>query len=485
MQKSTLYELLLVFFMVVTAYGYFSPNLDANTNSRLGLVKAFVDDRSFSIDNYHDNILKTQDKARFKRHFYSDKAIGSALLGIEFYRPVSSIYQRLFGRQMDIIPFTELITFLAIGLISAFLAPLFYSFVKQVSGHAGFSLLMTVSICLGTPFFVYSTMYYGHSPAGLFLFVVFLMWFNIQAEDRISLIKTLASGIFIGYAFITEYPTALIAGLLGLYILYVLWQKKQLRNPKLYILLFLGALFPVAVSMLYHYAIFRNPFTTGYAYEFLPKFLEAHKNGFMGIGLPDPRVLFYMTFHTTMGIFWQSPVLLLAFVGWITAWRNVRYRAEAILSFSIVAVYFLLFSGYYMWWGGSAFTPRDLIPMMPFFAIPLAFLPKKMYKISAIFAFISIAQMFIVSAATRQGLGNITGDIVTDAYYRMFQNSTIYDVSFPHFFEQVLAHNRGQEFFQLGGFASLLPLLVIEVIIIVLFIKLQTTLKKTEAPAIS
>jgi hypothetical protein len=486
MHKSTFYELLLVFFMVVVAYGYFSPVIDANTNSRLALVKAFVDERVFSIDTYHEDVFKTQDKARFKGHYYSDKAIGSALLGIEFYRPVASIAQRFLGRQLDIKTFIPLITFLAIGLISAFLAPFFYSFVKQVSGHAGFSLLMTIAVCLGTPFFVYSTLFYGHSPVGMLLFVVFFIWFSMQNEDHISLMKTFASGLFIGYAFITEYPTALISSLLSLYILYVLWRKKQLFNFKVYLLLFLGAFFPVLVSMLYHYVVFRNPFTTGYAFEFNPIFSEAHQQGFMGIGWPDPKVIFYMTFHTTMGIFWQSPVLLLAFVGWIAAWVNVRYRAEVLLSFGVVAAYLLVFSGYYMWWGGESFTPRDLIPTMPFFGIALAFLPKKMYKVSIIFVLISLVQMFVVSAATRWGLGpRITGDIVTDSYYAMFQNSTMYDVFFQHFFEQVLVDNRGQ-LFHLTGYASLLPLLVIEVVLVLLFVKLQTSLKKkAETPAIS
>jgi hypothetical protein len=478
MKKTTLFELVLIFLMAATAYGYFSPKTDPNINSRLSMVKAVVDKNQFEIDKYSSRVLRTKDKAFFNGHYYSDKAIGSALLGIEFYYPASRIYYRLLGYPMDINIFKELITFLAIGLITAFLAPLLYSFVKQVSGRAGFSLLITTTICLGTPFFIYSTLYYGHSLAGLFLFVVFFLWFNARNEEKISPIKTLISAIFLGYACITEYPTTLIAFLLGLYILYVMWEKGQLFNPKLYLLLILGAAIPIGVLMLYNYAIFQNPFTTGYAYEARGNYLKAHQQGLMGIGLPDLRVLFYMTFHTTMGIFWQSPALLLAFAGWIALWKNTCYHAEAILSFGAVLTYFIIVSGYYMWWGGEAFTPRDLIPVLPFFAIPLAFLPRKTDKILAILAFISVVQIFIVAAAANTGLIPMTSNISTNSFYRTFQNSTMYSVYIPNFLAQMLVNNRGQEFFHLTGFASLIPLFIIEAVILALFIKNTTSFKQ-------
>src|SRR5690348_17394504 len=91
---NTIREAVLVFLMVLIAYGYFSTERDANINSRLALVKAFVDEGRFEIDSYHNTELYTVDKSYFKGHYYSDKAIGTAALGIAAYYPLRSIYAR-------------------------------------------------------------------------------------------------------------------------------------------------------------------------------------------------------------------------------------------------------------------------------------------------------------------------------------------------------------------------------------------------------
>jgi hypothetical protein len=482
-KKLVFSEIMLVFLMVLVAYGYFSPNafsfpdgqsfltLDWNANSRLSLVKAFVEEGRFEIDSYHETgYLQTGDKAYFNGHYYSDKAIGSSLLGIEFYAPIYAISNH-FGYPLDDIIFQELLVFLAISLVCAFLAPLVYSFVKSISGNPGYSLLIAIAVSLGTPLFFYSTVYYGHSLAGTFIFVAFFLWFHMKNEEKTSHVKIFISGYLLGFAFITEYATAVISFLIGLYILSVARRQKNLFRPRVYILLVLGGLIPLSIFLMYNQVVFQNPFATGYSNEALPQFSGENFPGFMGIGLPNLKVLFYMTFHTTMGIFWQCPFLLLAFVGWIVMWRNFTYRAEAFLSFSIIFMYLIMFSGYFIWWGGSAFTPRFIIPMLPFFAVPLAFLPRKTYVVAGVLILISVAQMFIVTASAPGGLGNFVYYISNDNYYPMFKNSSIYSIYFPNFLERKLVTNRGIELLGLRNFRSLLPLFMIEVTLLIIFIR--------------
>jgi len=124
-------------------------------------------------------------------------------------------------------------------------------------------------------------------------------------------------------------------------------------------------------------------------------------------------------------------------------------------------------SGYHTWWGGLAFTPRHLIPVLPFFSIPLALLGKRLQRWIIAPAVFSMGQMFIVTASSRYGLASITH--VTYPFYSMFQNSTIYSVYFPNFLSRLLSFNWGQEFFGLKGYESLLPLFTIEVILLTLF----------------
>lgn len=332
---------------------------------------------------------------------------------------------------------------------------------------------MSFAICLGTPLYKYSTLYYGHALVGLFLFVVFFIWFNIKDEERINPIKVLISGYFLGYAIATEYPVAVIAFCLGGYILYVLWKKKSLFDLKVYTHLMMGVMIPIAVVLMYNLAVFHHPFKTGYGYEVVPAFLEGQHGGLMGLGWPNLSSLFYMTFHSTMGVFWQSPVLLLVFLGWFRMWQDSRHRAEAVFSFGVVVIYFLMMSGYFIWWGGSAFTPRNLIPVFPFFGIPLAFLAQKWERVLlTTFSLVSIAQMFIVTAANARDIGNILDNISNISISTMFQHSSmIYDIFLPNFVKQDFVANRGQEFFNLRGFQSLLPLLVFEVCMFIAFVK--------------
>jgi hypothetical protein len=183
----------------------------------------------------------------------------------------------------------------------------------------------------------------------------------------------------------------------------------------------------------------------------------------MGLGTPDLMVLFYTTFHTTMGIFWQSPILLLAFPGWIAMWRSRKYRAEAAFSAGVAVGYFVMLSGYFAWWGGLSFTPRHLVPALPFFGIPLAFLTDRIRKVAFPLTLISVMQMLVVIATRSDGLGNITIGYSQGVVYEMFKNSTIYNVYMPNLLAGRLAPNLGGKVFGLTGWASLIPFVVIEI----------------------
>ncbi len=473
MKKKHFFEIILVLGIVLVAYGYFSQNLEWNTNSRLGLVKSIVEENRFEIDSTWKSILPTKDIAKFQNHYYSDKAIGSSLIGAAFYFPIY-IISNMLKIKIRTMVFTEMLTFLAIGVVCALIAPFFYSFLKKITNSPRYAFILTIAMCLGTALYKYSTTYYGHVLAGLFLFVAFFIWFNIKNEEQITPLKVLISGYLLGYAIITEYPTLIIAFGIGLYILYILWKKKRLFDLKTYIYLLIGVLPLASIVMAYNFAVFHHPFKTGYSYELIPQFLNGQHGGIMGIGLPNLSVLFYMTLHPSMGIFWQSPFLLLSFIGWFRMWKEGQYRAEAILSFGVILVYFLMMSGYYIWWGGVAFTPRNLIPVFPFFCVPLAFIRKKWEVITlVILVLVALGQIFIVTAANSKGIETVLYLMPKLSISTTFQQPTmIYNVYLPNFLKQNMTINRGQEFFHLSGFLSLLPLVIVETGLVTIFLKL-------------
>ena len=122
LSRNILHEAILIFLMVVIGYGYFSSERDSNINSRLALVKAIVDEGRFEIDSYHNSELYTTDKSYFNGHYYSDKAIGTAVLGAIAYYPVRWIYVHA-GIRLTPRLFREWLTFLAVSLPTALIAP--------------------------------------------------------------------------------------------------------------------------------------------------------------------------------------------------------------------------------------------------------------------------------------------------------------------------------------------------------------------------
>jgi hypothetical protein len=178
-----------------------------------------------------------------------------------------------------------------------------------------------------------------------------------------------------------------------------------------------------------------------------------------------------------MGVFWQSPILLLAFPGWIAMWRDHEFRAEALLYGCVILLYFIVLSGYDVWWGGLAFTPRDIIPALPFFGIPLVFLTGKFRLAAFLLTILSILQMLVVIATRYDGLGNITIVYSQGLSYKMFQNSTIYSVYLPNFLAGKLVPNLGRELFGLTGHTSLLPLVLVEACLLAAFVRVTRDFK--------
>jgi hypothetical protein len=178
--------------------------------------------------------------------------------------------------------------------------------------------------------------------------------------------------------------------------------------------------------------------------------------GIGGISWPNLKVLYYMTLHPTLGVFWQSPVLLLAIIGAVFMFTQRRYREEAILAACIICAYFVILSGYYAWWGGNAVGPRHIIPALPFFCLFLVFVPKKLKWPFVGLSLVSIGQMIIVAASTTQVPGKMIAKLSTIGF---FGYSNIYSyclqqlTSYGNF-----TQNLGNEVLHLSSWSSLIPL---------------------------
>ena len=474
-------EALIVFVLLAAIFGYFYQDPAWNGNSRIALTFAIVRDGTLTIDPYPkdpNSGLGTGDIAEYNGHLYTDKAPGSSLIAALVYFPLFWL-TRLAGISLEVAVVKQILTFFALGLPSAISGALVYSWCVQVSGSSLRSLIVTLAVYLGTMIFPYSVVFFGHQLAGAFLFAAFFVIFQLKAGSGPgrSWMYVLI-GLLVGLAILTEYPPGLIALFLGIYYLVVVFQKKIFSPGRSVGLPILGGLLPLLLLMGYNWACFGSP--TAIGYQNLPNqmFSTAMAAGFMGIHRPSLHVLFYETFHPMMGLFWQSPVLLLTFVGAAASLYTRKWRTEVALAGAAAVGMLLLNGGYFMWWGGHALGTRAIIPMLPFLAIPLILVPWRGYFALIPLALVSIFQMLIASAS------NIfvpADPIVANLNHAgLFDYMELYNHCWWKLTNGVFGVNLGQQIFGLQTWASLVPLAVMSVVCLLVFwIVSRTTAQQT------
>lgn len=156
-----------------------------------------------------------------------------------------------------------------------------------------------------------------------------------------------------------------------------------------------GALLPILIVLGYNYLAYGNVIATGYAFEVENRFQEGMALGFMGLHWPNAENTYHITLDPQFGLFWQSPVLLMAGVGVALSVLRRRFRAETFLCVYAIGSTIAMNGGYYLWWGGSAFGPRLLIPALPFFVVPLALVPEGLAWATSTLGLVSVTQMLI------------------------------------------------------------------------------------------
>jgi len=467
--QDRLNQTLLVFVLLVS-FLYFLPRwADQNTNSRMDMIVAVVENGTFQIDPYVQN---TVDFAKVGDHFYSDKPPGAGLLGIPVYAvlrlPLNSPFISPLVTRLSANPAFQAtlnasgtgisedkvriaisqvaITYLVATLPTLFLALLLYRFLRKIQIQSGVSLFTVLAYGLLTPAFAYANNFYSHQLSAALLFAAFYLSFNRQKIGQVG--KLLLTGLLIGYAVISEYQVVLIAGVLFLYTFYQLFRYD--RWQKIGWVLLTGLLV-MAGWMIYNTLIFGGPFNISYAYS--ADWTVQHGTGFMSLTYPHLEALWGMTFSLFRGLFVLSPVLLLAFPGLVFWWRNKAFRAELAVVISIILAMGLFNSSSVMWWGGFSIGPRYFLPAIPFMVLPLGFfLNQYSKKIWAVILAVVLAALSLVNTWGMTLAG------------QSFPPDTIFDpftaYAIPNWQIGNIARNLGT-LFGFHGLSSLVPLAII------------------------
>jgi len=454
-----------LFLLLLLCYGYFFPRWgDWNQNSRLDLTMAIVEEGTLSIDAYGEN---TGDYALYEGHMYSDKAPGASLLGVPVYAAFRQVVKGI-GLETRM---AEMASSSAIGatmtgedtasvmqktyqaaalyvlmlfasaLPSAMLGVLLYDLLKSIVEAPSHRLGVVLLYALGTGAFPYANAFMGHQLAAAWLFAAFYLLFKIR-QGKPAKTQLVLVGLLLGYAFITEYPSLLIAiPILG-------YAAYRLRGqPTLLLWIILGALPPLGLLAWYDYAIYETVIPLGYRYSAL--WQAEHSTGFLSLTYPHPEVLLGLLFGTYRGLFSLSPALLFAVPGYVYLWRSKRHRAEGLVSLMAVLT-FLAFNGAScMWGGGFAVGPRYLLPVLPFLVWPTGYwFQHSSRRGTILYMLLGLLSVIFVWAQT---IGGRT--------FPGYERIPLIQVSLPNLMVGNIARNLGM-LAGLSGWLSLLPLLL-------------------------
>jgi hypothetical protein len=386
-----------IFLIALVCYAYFFPRwADPNQNSRLNMVVAIVDDGTFQIDKY---VANTVDYAKVDGHYYSDKAPGVAFLGVPLYASLRAVLDlpvmgQLTERLGNSAAFKEtlresgsgvledkvrfalaqvVLSFLTNAVPTALLCVLIYRLLARFGSGQGSRIFVALAYGLLTPAFAYANSFYGHQLSAFLLFAAFYLLFPLDPSQNQSLVKPGAMrlfgiGLLLGYSVVTEFPAALIAGILTLYAFYVLYRVGALLKGAPMVA---GLGICAAGLMLYNTTVFGGPFKLGYSNSEL--WTAQHSAGFMSLTMPGWEAASGITFSLFRGLFVLSPVLLLAVAGFVMWWRSGRLRAAFWVALLSTLSMFLFNASSIMWWGGFAIGPRYVLPGLPFMALAIVF----------------------------------------------------------------------------------------------------------------
>ncbi|MEK7676968.1 MAG: hypothetical protein AAB676_14140 [Verrucomicrobiota bacterium] len=390
--------------------------------SRLDCLHALVSGGTLAVDRWRTN---TPDLAFANGHYYSDKAPGTIVLALPGFL-AGCAFLKASGEQLESKRgwlITSWTACAGIALITAFgmirLSGLLGALTKLQVGW-----LTAAAVWFGAAPLPYSTLLFSHAHvvACISLGLValskaypevfglngFKAWASnpyerssrgneaqisrpsgssalpvasrSQREEAYSTkaSKLALAGFAFGWALNSEYT----AGLVVVGILVVIVG----RNWGDYRWVSLGMIGPLLLIPLYSWLTVGSPFVLPYSFQ--ASFPEM-KEGLYAIKWPDLATAFNLTFGPARGLFFWSPFLLCAFLGY--AGLLEKSRRLFCLTYLVPVLHLAVISGrVWDWPAGLALGPRYLAPMLPLLALPCAFGVQKFPKLSLLAAAYSI-----------------------------------------------------------------------------------------------
>lgn len=211
------------------------------------------------------------------------------------------------------------------------------------------SIWAATLFALGTIAWAYSGTLFSEPLATLFVLVSLFLLIKERP-------KPLYAGIFLGLATMTHITSILFA---PFFFIYLILKKRKIAEY------LIGFAIPLLLLGLYNYIRFGNLFETGRTADLFgeSRYIYSHF-------VAPWRGLYGLLFSAGKGLFVYSPALILGLIGW----RSL-HRKDRVLSFTLIgaiASRILFIASRSDWPGGFCLGPRYLLPILPFFTLPVA-----------------------------------------------------------------------------------------------------------------
>lgn len=385
-----------LFVLAFGTYVYFYGGWGANQEVNYALTRAIVEARTLQVDDF--TVREGDIATGADGHIYINKPPGLSALGVVPYTFQYAAQQR------HLITFRDywrtnkqLVTIAVCGLTGALIPVVLFLYGRRTLGVSRWSAaLVAIAIALGTIVLPYSVMLFAHVPAAFFLLLAFVL-----LRDR-PLLAGAAAGVSGACFLLSAVAAALI------FVPLVWWYSARKA------LLFIAGGVPFAIALaVYQWICFGSPFVTP-----LERSGEFTEQGLLlGVfGGPSVERLGALLFSEYRGLFYSSPVLLLAFAGMVVMLRQRKFRAELAAIVAIALVFIgsnISFNG---WHGGAAFGPRYLLPIIPLLAIPMMFVADRWRALWLLVGALSVAVNLIATGVDPMPLDGLerplTGYIV-------------------------------------------------------------------------
>ncbi|MGV7223151.1 MAG: hypothetical protein ACQ9MH_16670 [Nitrospinales bacterium] len=371
---------LTIFIILIISYAYFPQSyFNHNVISRMSLALSLIEDGTVTINKFHE---QTGDKAIYKGNYYSDKAPGLSFTALPLVA-VSKTLLRVYGKNQDWInkkvnlKFGFIVYFCTVftsGLFTAISALLIYFLSLRIGARITGAVFAMLSFGLASPAWGWATAFLGHAMSGSCLFIAFasiILLSQKPPDKRRDVLLGFLAGAVLSWAVVVEFTAAIPLAVIMVFGISkaIKWDKK--RAARVLLSATIGGIIFVTPLLIYNFVVFDSPFVIGYS-QIASDAFPGMKDGFFGITYPRPQVLFMILFSPYRGIFWFSPILLIAPIGIYYLWRRPDCRGIA-LTITLISVYYpLLNSAYYYWEGGWSTGPRHITPMLPFLCLSLS-----------------------------------------------------------------------------------------------------------------